>query len=38
MNTELWTMTGVVLIKSLWWIIPMLGGIITMAIMEERGL
>lgn len=32
----IWAMTGVIVYKSLWWILPTLGGIIAMAITDER--
>lgn len=32
----IWEMTTIILIKSLWWIIPMVGGIVGSAIMEWK--
>ena len=32
----IWEMTAIILIKSLWWIIPIFGAIIIMAIMEWK--
>lgn len=31
-----WELTSIVLIKSLWWILPTLGGIIAMVITERE--
>ena len=31
----IWAMTAVIVYKSLWWIIPVTGGIIAMAIDKE---
>lgn len=31
----IWEMTAVIIYKSLWWILPTLGGIIAMAITDK---
>lgn len=32
----IWAMTAVIIYKSLWWILPTLGGIAAMAITERE--
>ena len=32
----IWAMTAVIVYKSLWWIIPVTGGIIAMAITDKE--
>lgn len=33
---SIWAMTAIIVYKSLWWIIPVAGGIVAMAITDER--
>lgn len=32
----IWEMTAVIIYKSLWWILPTIGGIIAMAITDKE--
>lgn len=32
---SIWDMTAIIVYKSLWWILPTLGGIVAMAIIER---
>ena len=32
---SIWDMTAIIVYKSLWWILPALGGIVAMAITER---
>lgn len=32
---SMWDMTAIIVYKSLWWILPTLGGIVAMAIIER---